>query len=190
MSIDTAGLRQAADIHDEVERIGIERSWGAIARADAVILLHDLTRRGQPAYEAREAAIERAVCQRPGSPRACTCTTRATPRRCAADERPWWSRARRGDGLDALRARAAATGRLASIARGVFIARARHVQALQRAAQHVGRAQAHGDRRAMPRSSCWPRSCGWPIDALGEITGVFTTDDLLGEIFGRFCIGK
>ena len=50
--IDTAGLRAEGETADEVERIGIARSWEAIAQADAVIFLHDLTRRGQPDYEA------------------------------------------------------------------------------------------------------------------------------------------
>jgi len=52
--IDTAGLRESAD---EVERIGVARSWGEIERADAVLFMHDLTRVGEPSYDAGEAQI-------------------------------------------------------------------------------------------------------------------------------------
>ena len=58
--IDTAGLRESPDV-DEVEKIGIERAWGQIAQADAVLFLHDLTRVGQPAYQAADAAIAAAL---------------------------------------------------------------------------------------------------------------------------------
>ena len=72
---------------------------------------------------------------------------------------------------------------------GVFHARARHVDALRRAAAHLEAAEAHaaaGDR-ALELVAEELRAAH---DALGEITGRFTADDLLGAIFGRFCIGK
>jgi tRNA modification GTPase len=56
--IDTAGLRSDEEASDEVERIGIARSWGAIAEADAVLLLHDLTRCDDPVYAEADRAIE------------------------------------------------------------------------------------------------------------------------------------
>src|SRR5207253_1553870 len=52
--IDTAGLREGAD---QVEQIGIERAWGQIEKADAVVFLHDLTRADSPEYQAADAAI-------------------------------------------------------------------------------------------------------------------------------------
>ncbi|MDE2503464.1 MAG: tRNA uridine-5-carboxymethylaminomethyl(34) synthesis GTPase MnmE, partial [Burkholderiales bacterium] len=55
--VDTAGLRHDAEAADEVERIGIGRSWGAIGSADALLFVHDLGRRGEPGYEAADAAI-------------------------------------------------------------------------------------------------------------------------------------
>ncbi|MCB1997773.1 MAG: tRNA uridine-5-carboxymethylaminomethyl(34) synthesis GTPase MnmE, partial [Rhodoferax sp.] len=55
--VDTAGLRAHGEAADEVERLGIGRSWEAIRDADAVLFLHDLTRRGEPGYEAADAAI-------------------------------------------------------------------------------------------------------------------------------------
>ena len=59
--IDTAGLRES---EDEVEKIGIEHAWEAIAQADAVLFLHDLTRIDQAAYRADDAAIARAIAQK------------------------------------------------------------------------------------------------------------------------------
>ncbi len=55
--VDTAGLRHDVEAADEVERIGMARSWSAIGEADAVIFLHDLTRRGEADYEAADAQI-------------------------------------------------------------------------------------------------------------------------------------
>jgi tRNA modification GTPase len=72
---------------------------------------------------------------------------------------------------------------------GVFIARARHVSALQRTREHLGSAQAHADAPD-PALDLLAEELRLAHDALGEITGAFSADDLLGEIFSRFCIGK
>jgi len=77
----------------------------------------------------------------------------------------------------------------AAPAGGSFIARTRHVEALRRAAAHLEAATQHaasGDAAL----ELFAEELRLAHDALGEITGAFTTDDLLGEIFGRFCIGK
>lgn len=185
--VDTAGLRQAADIHDEVERIGVERSWGAITRADVVIHLHDLTRRGQPAYDSEEAAIERQL-----TAAGLVARLHVHNKSDATAMRPddgMVVSARSGDGLDALRRELLQRAGWQSSPEGVFIARARHVQALQRAAQHVARAQALATQGDVALELL-AEELRLAHHALGEITGVFTTDDLLGEIFGRFCIGK
>ena len=72
---------------------------------------------------------------------------------------------------------------------GVFHARARHVDALQRAGMHLDAAEAHAEAgdQALELVAEELRAAH---DALGEITGTFTADDLLGAIFSRFCIGK
>jgi tRNA modification GTPase len=72
---------------------------------------------------------------------------------------------------------------------GLFIARERHVQALRRTAGHLGAAAAHL-RAANPALDLFAEELRLAHDALGEITGRMTADELLGEIFGRFCIGK
>jgi tRNA modification GTPase len=71
----------------------------------------------------------------------------------------------------------------------VFIARTRHVRALQRTAEHLGEAVSQLAAHE-PALELLAEELRLAHDALAEITGVFTPDDLLGEIFSRFCIGK
>ena len=187
--IDTAGLRGEGEANDEVERIGIARSWAAIAQADAVIFLHDLTRRGQPDYEAAEALIaERLHTDDPT--RILHVHNKAdstTP--CALAEGEIALSARTGAGLDALRQALLQRAGWQAATEGVFIARKRHVLALQRTAAHLQAAREHaavGDAAL----DLFAEELRLAHDALSEITGAFTSDDLLGEIFGNFCIGK
>jgi tRNA modification GTPase len=94
-----------------------------------------------------------------------------------------------GEGLEALRRRLLVLAGWQTAAEGVFIARARHVDALQRARSHLAVAAAHAalGNRAL---ELFAEELRLAHDALGEITGAFTSDDLLGAIFSRFCIGK
>ena len=71
----------------------------------------------------------------------------------------------------------------------MFIARARHLDALQRTREHLQLAAAHAAQRDAALE-LFAEELRLAHDALGEITGAFTPDDLLGVIFGRFCIGK
>ena len=178
---------------DEVERIGVARSWAEIERADAVVFLHDLTRLGEPGYDAADAAIAARLPRGAGRATA-ACSTSSTRSTCSAPRRPTTAlvvSARTGEGLDALRARAARARRLAGRARGRCSSPAPATShALQRAREHLERARGARRRAATPRSSCFAEELRLAHDALGEITGAFTPDDLLGAIFGRFCIGK
>ena len=72
---------------------------------------------------------------------------------------------------------------------GVATARTRHVQALRRAREHLVLAGEHADA-AVPALDLLAEELRLAHNALGEITGAFSADDLLGEIFSRFCIGK
>jgi len=186
--IDTAGLRGAHEASDEVERIGIGRSWQAIHEADAVVFLHDLTRRGDPAYEAADAAI---AAQLPAGVAVLEvynkCDAVGAPPALA--EGAIALSARTGTGLDALRHALLAQAGWQATADGVFIARARHVDALQRTREHLQLAQAHARQRDAALDLL-AEELRQAHDALGEITGAMTADDLLGEIFSRFCIGK
>jgi tRNA modification GTPase len=186
--IDTAGLR---DSDDEVEKIGIARAWDAIAEADAVLFLHDLTRSGTTEYIASDADITRAMALKlPQHVPVIDLWNKCDAVLGAAGvSAGLWLSAKTGAGLDPLRRKLLEIAGWQPGSEGVFIARARHVQALQQAHTHLDEAQ------------CWLAAGGQSLDllaeelrlaqhALGEITGEFTSDDLLGVIFSRFCIGK
>jgi tRNA modification GTPase len=181
--IDTAGLREQTD--DEVERIGISRSWDSIADADCVIFLHDLTRRGQADYEAAETAI---AARLPAGPKLLHVFTKCDLKG-GAPEGAMSLSTRTGDGLQALRQALLQRVGWHATTEGVFIARARHVRALQRTREHLQAALALVEERAAPLELL-AEELRLAHDALAEITGVFSPDDLLGEIFSRFCIGK
>jgi tRNA modification GTPase len=188
--VDTAGLRESTD---EVERIGISRSWAEIEGADALLFLHDLTRRGEPGYEAGEASILARL------PPALAQSGRLLHVHNKADAAEGAAAgvaadglvlsARTGAGLDSVRRRLLELAGWHAQPDGVFIARTRHVQALRRTAEHLAHAQALAAQDAAALDLL-AEELRLAHDALGEITGAFTPDDLLGEIFSRFCIGK
>jgi len=184
---DTAGLRHDEHAADDVERIGIGRSWHAIGAADVVLFLHDLTRSGTPAYDAAELGI---AARLPTGVAVIDVYNKddAAPARGLAEGAVVLS-ARTGAGLDRLRGALLKHAGWQAAPEGLFIARARHVRALQLAAQHVASASGLIDEPA-PELDVLAEELRLAHDALGEITGAFTPDDLLGEIFSRFCIGK
>jgi len=200
--IDTAGLR--SDAADEVERIGIGRSWEAIGEADAVLFLHDLGRLGDPDAEAADAAIAARLpagvpvlqvynkADLPGVVERAEGAGLARPAPAAgpAPQPPGLLiSARTGQGLDALRRALLLQAGWQAAPEGLFIARTRHVQALRRTLEHVHAAQGHAAARDTALELL-AEELRLAHRALGEITGQFSADDLLGEIFGRFCIGK
>jgi len=185
--VDTAGLRDAGD---EVERIGVARTWAEIEGADAIVFLHDLTRLGDADYEAGDAAIAARLPARLASAgRLLHLFNKLDLQRSASVDDGVVVSARTGEGLDALRARLLELAGWQAAPEGLFIARARHVHALQRARQHLALAAAHGER-GNAALELLAEELRLAHDALGEITGAFTSEDLLGAIFGRFCIGK
>jgi len=187
--IDTAGLREASD---EVERIGIARSWAEIEAADAVLLLHDLTRSGEPDYEAGNAAIAArlpAALAREGRVLAVFNKADAVAPGVAVMPDAIVLSAKTGAGLGALRSRLLQLAGWHASPEGLFIARTRHVQALRRTQEHLVLAQQQA-ASADPALDLLAEELRLAQLSLGEITGEFTSDDLLGEIFSRFCIGK
>ncbi len=185
--VDTAGLREAAD---EVERIGVARSWAEIERADAIVFLHDLTRLGEPAYDAAELAIEVRLPARLGSDgRLLHVFNKIDVRPQASVDAGLVVSAATGQGLDALRRALLERAGWQAAPEGLFIARARHVDALQRTRAHLERAAALAEQ-GNAALELVAEELRLGHDALGEITGAFSSDDLLGAIFGRFCIGK
>ncbi len=187
--IDTAGLRDGVTSADPIEQIGIARSWDAIDRADAVLFVHDLTRCGEPAYEAGDAAIAERL-QLNDAARVLHAFNKcdAVPVVGGAPG-PLRISARSGDGLQALRRALLERAGWQSNPEGLFIARTRHVQALRRCGGHIAEAQGLA-ARADAALDLLAEELRLAHRALGEITGAFTADDLLGEIFARFCIGK
>ena len=185
--IDTAGLR---DSEDEVEKIGIAHAWGAIEAADAVLFLHDLTRMDAMDYLADDAVIARALAQKlPPRVPVIDIWNKAdavvAPSRAAG----LILSAKTGAGLDALRSQLLAVAGWQSAPEGVYIARARHVQALQRVDLHLQAAAAHLAANAQSLDLL-AEELRLAQNALSEITGEFSSDDLLGVIFSQFCIGK
>ena len=187
--VDTAGLREATD---EVERIGVSRSWAEIERADALLLLHDLTRTGQADYDAAQAEISQRVSSLlQGSEKLVhvfnKCDLSAAPPGLPGES--LLISAAKGDGLEALRQRLLRLAGWQAWPEGVYTARSRHVAALQRTKEHLALAQAHL-HAAQLALDLMAEELRLAQQALGSIVGEFTADDLLGEIFGRFCIGK
>ena len=184
---DTAGLRHDIEAADEVERIGIGRSWEAIGGADAVVFLHDLGRTGEPAYEAADAAIAQRL---PADVSVLHVYNKADlPGAAAAPHSGLVLSARTGQGLDTLRRALLEQAGWQAAPEGLYIARTRHVQALRRTQVHLQHAQAHAAVRDAALDLL-AEELRLAHRALCEITGAFSNDDLLGEIFSRFCIGK
>jgi tRNA modification GTPase len=158
--IDTAGLRDSAD---HVEQIGIARAWDQIAGADAVLFLHDLTRVQADGYADADAAIAR------------TLKEKLPPGVAVLD-------------VDALRQQLLQLAGWQPAAEGVYIARERHVQALRRVDTHL--LQAAAQMASAQALELLAEELRLAQNALNEITGEFSSDDLLGVIFASFCIGK
>lgn len=190
--IDTAGLRES---QDEVERIGIARAWDEIAAADAVLFLHDLTRWDCAEYKAADAAIEGALTDKlPATVPVIDVWNKVDSAPAAAApgarQRPSVPlSARTGEGLEALRSVLLQVAGWQSAPEGVYIARARHVQALKAVREHLAEAAAQLDARD-PALDLLAEDLRLAQNALNAITGEFSSDDLLGVIFSSFCIGK
>lgn len=198
--VDTAGLREG---QDEVERIGIARSWQAIEDADAVLFLHDLSRMHLADYQADDATIAQRLSE--GAPKkgrlvhvlnkSDLVRAEDVARACAVlldqgQNKTVVVSAQTGDGLQLLREQLLALAGWHSVPEGLFIARKRHVVALTLAAGHLASAQeqlAAGEHAALDLLA---EELRLAQQQLGTITGAFSADDLLGEIFSRFCIGK
>jgi tRNA modification GTPase len=182
--IDTAGLR---DTEDEVERIGIARTREAIARADLVLHLTDAGMGDARAAQA-DAAILASL--PPAIPR-----LEVVNKIDLAGLEPALENgtvrlsAKTGAGLGLLRAELKRVAGYEGAGEDAILARERHLDALGRAGEHLRRAQAHFNPQGLALE-LFAEELRLAQQALGAITGEFTADDLLGEIFSRFCIGK
>jgi tRNA modification GTPase len=178
--IDTAGLR---DTDDPIEKIGIERTWREIERADVVVLLVDARTGVGPAERAILAQLPAPLAQVTVYNKI-DLASLAPERRSEADAVVIALSAKSGAGVDLLRQELLQTAGWQP-AEDVFIARERHLRALAEAREHIDVAL-----ELLPRLELFAEELRLAQVALGRITGAFSADDLLGEIFGRFCIGK
>lgn len=177
--VDTAGLRES---RDEVERIGIERAWEEIGRADVVLAVHEA---GAPSDDAT--LLERFAAALPRGAIRIRVVNKidlagTPPARNAGEVR---LSAKTGEGMDLLRAALLEAAGWERSGESAFLARERHLRALESARAHLAAASAQEDRWEL-----FAEDLRLAQRALSEITGEITTEDLLGEIFSRFCIGK
>ncbi|MBA4256874.1 MAG: tRNA uridine-5-carboxymethylaminomethyl(34) synthesis GTPase MnmE [Polaromonas sp.] len=185
--VDTAGLREGAD---EVEQIGIARAWEAIHAADAVLMLHDLTRCDDPEYIAADADIASVMGQKDHQIHLwnkCDVCPPDALRHVAEGDLAISAKA--GLGLNDLRQRLLQAVGWQAAPEGLYMARERHVRALAVVGDHLDVAAGWLGHRA-EHLDLLAEELRLAQGALGEITGEFSADDLLGEIFSRFCIGK
>lgn len=180
--IDTAGLRETGN---EIEREGVRRARAHLERADLALLVTDAT------HAQDDLALLNALPDI--TPRVIVVNKidlDDTPSQMAVhDSVDWlWLSARTGAGLDALRTRLKHFAGADGDTGGAFSARRRHVLALERTAGHVdAAARVLAATRAGELAA---EELHQAQQALGEITGAFCPDDLLGAIFSSFCIGK
>lgn len=186
--IDTAGLREATD---EVERIGIARAWTEIEQADRVLFMVD----GTTTDETNPHNLWPEFMQRlPANVPVTVVRNKAdlTGEELGYSEVNSYSlirlSARTGQGVELLREHLKETMGFSTTAEGGFLARRRHLQALENAAKHL--AQGKEQLVIYHAGELLAEELRLAQEALGEITGTFTSDDLLGKIFGSFCIGK
>jgi len=195
--VDTAGLREALD---EVEKIGIQRAWVEIESADAVLFLRDLTRQNTGEsndiainYVAEDARLESAMTIKlPKNTPVINVWNKSDTASAEALRQVNGGvliSAKTGAGLQTLREQLLKVVGWQASPEGVFMARERHVSALRKVHLQLLAAQ---DQLAspMPALDLLAEDLRQAQLHLSSITGAFSADDLLGEIFSKFCIGK
>lgn len=186
--IDTAGLREATD---KVEQIGIERAWQEIEQADRVLFMVD----GTTTNATSPAEIWPDFMSRLPKDLGLTVirnkadlTGETTGASQDGDYPVFHISAKTNSGIEQLRDHLKACMGFDANTEGSFIARRRHLDALERAAEHlaIGDAQLHNHLAG----ELLAEELRLTQQHLNEITGEFSSDDLLGRIFSSFCIGK
>jgi tRNA modification GTPase len=172
--VDTAGLRASDDV---VERMGIERAQRELERADLILAVFEA---GKPAIELEglpsgiaRIDVHNKVDLTPGF------------RLAEGGDRAVAVSAKTGEGIDVLRRAILESVGWVSAGESVFLARERHLRAFESARGHLEAAS-----RELLRPELFAEELRLAHQALGSVAGEFTADDLLGEIFSRFCLGK
>ncbi len=179
--IDTAGLRET---EDEVEKQGIARTWRALENANAALLLVDAA---HGITETEKSILERLPANLPKIwvHNKIDLHSEQPRKREHEGELHLYISAKLGLGLDALKAHLLKIAGWQPAGESIFMARTRHLQALQMVQGHLQNAAVYLDQPEL-----LAEELRLAQHALSSITGEFTPDDLLGEIFSRFCIGK
>ncbi|TXH68896.1 MAG: tRNA uridine-5-carboxymethylaminomethyl(34) synthesis GTPase MnmE [Thiothrix sp.] len=178
--VDTAGLRESSD---PVEKIGIERAWREVEKADLVLMLVDDTQ----AEHADHTAI---LAKLPTSIPILTVHNKVdlTGKAVGKQGQDLYISVKQGLGLDLLKAELKTRMGYQGEREDTFMARRRHLQALE--LTHAAVERAEQQLSIFNAGELMAEELRLAQDALGQITGKFTSDDLLGEIFSSFCIGK
>ena len=192
--VDTAGLR---DTLDEIEKIGVARAWTEIGTADAVVFLHDTARQfGMDQeiainYVAEDELIARTLAKSLSKRTSVIHVWNKSDLvpNAAVPAGGLLISAKCGQGLDVLRQQLLTAVGWKVTPGGVFMARERHLVALNNVATHLQTAWNQISAN-QPALDLLAEDLRQAQQQLGQITGVFSPDDLLGEIFSRFCIGK
>jgi len=186
--IDTAGIRAIDEGIDVVERIGIERTWGEVGKADVILHLLDANLGPSAADEEIVAAFPAGVPVVRIWNKIDLSGHRATVDQ-AADATHIYLSANEKTGIDLLRAELLRIAGWQQTGESLYLARERHLIALRAARRHLDVAAQHAaqDDQSL---DLFAEELRLAQDQLSSITGEFTPDDLLGVIFSRFCIGK
>ena len=177
--IDTAGLREP---QDQVEKIGISITWNEISNADLVLWIGDATRADTWVSDPQLAKRLSVGVPQIKVLNKIDLTNGIAPG--GLDDVIVVS-AKTGAGIDDLKSSMLSAVGWGSSGEGVYLARERHLEALQTAARHLDAAS-----DAASALELFAEELKLAHSALSSITGEFTADDLLGRIFSRFCIGK
>ncbi|MBE0493464.1 MAG: tRNA uridine-5-carboxymethylaminomethyl(34) synthesis GTPase MnmE [Thiomicrospira sp.] len=182
--LDTAGLRESTD---QVEKIGIERAWKALENADRVLVV---LQAGEAIHPEDKAILDKLPPNLPVSLiRNKIDLVDAQPGLVETDNHTEiWLSAKHKVGLDNLTSHLKQVMGFQQTSEGVFMARKRHLDAIQQALDSVYNAQHQLEHFAA--GELVAEDLRLAQNALSEITGRFSSDDLLGRIFSSFCIGK
>ena len=186
--IDTAGIRAVLDAGDEVERIGIERTWAAVEKADVIVHMLDASLGPTRADEEITARFP------PNVP-----VMRVWNKIDLSGHKPAIDRlpdsthvylsATDQVGIDLLRAELLRLAGWQQTGESLYLARRRHLTALRAAREHLDTAAQHASQDDQSLD-LFAEELRLAQEQLNSITGEFTSDDLFGVIFSRFCIGK
>ena len=171
--VDTAGLHAS---RDEVEKLGVERARSEMARADLVLVVLDAADPVLPAGPLPVAGKRLTVLNKVDLVPGATAGKHGDAIHLSA---------KTGAGLDVLRAALLEAAGWSSRGESVFLARERHLRAIELASVHLAAAKVQDVYWEL-----FAEELRLAQEALGSITGRVSADDLLGEIFSRFCIGK